>query len=574
MFHTRFRRLSITLALVMSLMALFSPAASTASAADSTHPVIAYYYGWWGPETWHQIYDQPVTLYKSNDDNVVRNQIRQAKSAGIDGFLCTWRYNCQRLLQLAQAEGGFSVAFSVDPVADESLNSFDAVVKQMREMSGLTSNPAYLRWNGKPLFAFWNNTILPGDSSIAAFQHLRESVDPKHEQFWLGGGIDFSYLDVYDAIHFFDITWETSQGAAMISYNRKLNDYNKSHGASKPFVATVMPGYNDIALRNGHARDRENGNYYRAGWDTAMSYKAQAVIINSWNEWYEGSEIEPSQTHGTLYLDITRDKIGQYRALPPSIADEAFQRTWNRTDKPVQDARATRSWVWGSPRTDGIWESYNSGGRLVQYFDKSRMEINNPSGDRTSQWFVTNGLLAQELITGRLQLGDSSFEQRKASDEVLSGDPRTVNANVPGYSALGSYLGRMPNRSGTTVNQQLFRAGNIGPVDPPVAVDYSTYINETGHNIPGIFWDFMNQQGLIWNGSSFVTGQVVDWLFAFGYPITDAYWIRAKVGGVEKWVLAQAFERRVLTYTPSNAPEWRVEMGNVGQHYHQWRYGW
>ena len=37
-------------------------------------------------------------------------------------------------------------------------------------------------------------------------------------------------------------------------------------------------------------------------------------------------------------------------------------------------------------------------------------------------------------------------------------------------------------------------------------------------------------------------------------------------------VLVQAFERRVLTYTPDNAPEWRVEMGNVGQHYYQWRY--
>ena len=31
-------------------------------------------------------------------------------------------------------------------------------------------------------------------------------------------------------------------------------------------------------------------------------------------------------------------------------------------------------------------------------------------------------------------------------------------------------------------------------------------------------------------------------------------------------------ERRVLTFTPSNAPGWQVEMGNIGQHYVQWRY--
>ena len=61
-------------------------------------------------------------------------------------------------------------------------------------------------------------------------------------------------------------------------------------------------------------------------------------------------------------------------------------------------------------------------------------------------------------------------------------------------------------------------------------------------------------------------------LFAFGYPITEPYWIRARVGGVEKDVMVQIFERRVLTFTPSNSDQFQVEMGNVGQHYFQWRY--
>jgi uncharacterized protein YkwD len=36
--------------------------------------------------------------------------------------------------------------------------------------------------------------------------------------------------------------------------------------------------------------------------------------------------------------------------------------------------------------------------------------------------------------------------------------------------------------------------------------------------------------------------------------------------------LFQVFERRVLTYNPANSPGFRVEMGNVGQHYYRWRY--
>jgi hypothetical protein len=70
-----------------------------------------------------------------------------------------------------------------------------------------------------------------------------------------------------------------------------------------------------------------------------------------------------------------------------------------------------------------------------------------------------------------------------------------------------------------------------------------------------------------------VNGDVVDWLFSVGLPISEPYWTRSKVGGVEKDVLVQAFERRMLTYTPSNSAAFQIEMGNVGRHYYQWRYG-
>jgi hypothetical protein len=57
-----------------------------------------------------------------------------------------------------------------------------------------------------------------------------------------------------------------------------------------------------------------------------------------------------------------------------------------------------------------------------------------------------------------------------------------------------------------------------------------------------------------------------------GYPITEPYWIQARVSGQDQWLLLQAFQRRVLTYNAANAPAWQVEMGNVGRHYYDWRY--
>ncbi|MFN3335892.1 MAG: CAP domain-containing protein, partial [Thermomicrobium sp.] len=64
-----------------------------------------------------------------------------------------------------------------------------------------------------------------------------------------------------------------------------------------------------------------------------------------------------------------------------------------------------------------------------------------------------------------------------------------------------------------------------------------------------------------------------DPLFIIGRPITEPYWTLVRLRGEVRWVLVQAFERRLLTYTPENPEGWRVEMGNVGRHYYEWRYG-
>ncbi|HEY1013015.1 MAG TPA: glycoside hydrolase family 99-like domain-containing protein [Herpetosiphonaceae bacterium] len=580
----RIARFCAALAMLLSAAGLLPRSVAPAAAAEPARPVLAYYYGWWGSRTWDasKLSDRPPEWYESTSDDVMRRQIREAKGAGIDGFICTWRYTCARLLQLAETEGGFAVTFSVDPVGDGTLNSYDAIAANMAEMSRLASSSAYLRWDGKPVFVFWNDTILPGgDGSLGGWQRLRGMVDPGRTQFWLGGGVNFDLLDVFDAIHFFDITWERTQGAAMTSYSNKLAAYNRAKGASKPFVATVMPGYDDRKLRGGHYRDREGGAYYRAGWDTARSYNPRAVIVTSWNEWLEGSQIEPSASYGNQYLDITRDKIREFRAPTPAptpppttggFADANFASTWQRTDKPVQDQRVGRSWVWGPQVTAGMNEPYNGGSRLVQYFDKSRMEVNNPSGDRAQPWFVTNGLLVVEMVRGQIQTGDSSFENRGPADEALGGDPRVNNPDAPGYGSLANLLAPNGDRTGQQVASQLRRDGSISAIQPPAAASYASFVPQTGHNIPGVFWNFMNQSGTIYENGRFVNGKVVDWVFAFGYPVTDAYWMRARLGGNETWMLVQAFERRILTYTPTNPAAFQVEMGNVGQHYYRWRY--
>jgi beta-lactamase superfamily II metal-dependent hydrolase len=257
----------------------------------------------------------------------------------------------------------------------------------------------------------------------------------------------------------------------------------------------------------------------------------------------------------------------------PQLTDPAMQSVWQRTDQPVEQLKATRTWIWGPAGFDSRQEAYAEspgGQRTVEYFDKSRMEITNPNGDRGSQWFVTNGLLTKELITGQMQVGDAQFEGRSPAQIPVAGDPD--DRDGPTYASFSGLLGKPARSIGSIINETLARNGDVGGGGPG-GVSTAYLVPETSHAVASVFWDFLNSSGTVYD-SSYVRGRLFDpTFFATGFPITDAYWAQVKVAGQTKWVLIQVFERRVLTYTPDNPEGWKVEMGNIGRHYHDWRYG-
>jgi hypothetical protein len=259
------------------------------------------------------------------------------------------------------------------------------------------------------------------------------------------------------------------------------------------------------------------------------------------------------------------------------FADPSFDRVWQRNDRPIAERRAARSWTWGPhglmARTEGYIQA-PSGLRQVQYFDKARMEVNNARGDRNSKWFVTTGLLVIELITGRTQIGENEFVQHAAADIPIAGDPGDPNA--PTYASFGGVTGLQPgDRTGQDAAETLDRAGQVGQYAGPQRPEarLAHFVAESGHNVPQVFWDYLNSSGTVFDNQRYRNDTLVDWVFTLGYPLSEPYWTRIKVGGVDRDVLVQAFQRRVLTYSPDNPSGWQVEMGNVGRHYYFWRYG-
>jgi hypothetical protein len=150
------------------------------------------------------------------------------------------------------------------------------------------------------------------------------------------------------------------------------------------------------------------------------------------------------------------------------------------------------------------------------------------------------------------------------------------DTNGPKYAALAARLNDPPLTE-TYIIKRINADGSIqNEMDlSNYGVSGGYFVPNTNHTIAKPFWDFLNNpaQKIYTNGSVSI-GKLFDpWYEAPGLPITEAYWARVKVAGQVKDVLIQAFERRVLTYTPSNPVGFQVEWGNIGQHYYKRRYG-
>ncbi|MGI8689706.1 MAG: Vgb family protein [Thermomicrobiales bacterium] len=225
-----------------------------------------------------------------------------------------------------------------------------------------------------------------------------------------------------------------------------------------------------------------------------------------------------------------------------------------------QQGEALAPNFWGPTVTTGLQELYREapggGQRLVQYFDKGRMELTNPTTGT-----VTNGLLATELISGKIQAGDSRFQPYAPATIPIAGDPDNPGPTYAGLASNGASLfAPTTAKPGSYVTLIAAADGSVtdggGFAGISMTPAISGFDATTQHNVLGAFAAYRDRVGV----------QTV------GYAISEPFRATVKVAGTSVSVVVQVFERRVLTYTASNPDPYQVEMGNIGQHYYQWRY--
>ena len=343
-------------------------------------PVIgAYYYPWYGvhdrplSHDWHNLMrlklappQEPLAgLYRSDDPKVIAEHLAQSRRAGLDFWAVSWwgpdsatdRTIREAILKHPDADGlRYAVLYeTTGRLGGFDRPRYDNLIKDLAYLEKhYFTHPHYLRINDRPvLFIYLSREYFRknGLDELAA-------VRKQFPQVYIVGddafGADYQpeWAKRFDAVTSYDIYGQSTgehkatDAAVDALASNYANARKVANSVGTAFVPAVAPGYNDTAVRPGHpgtARyfidqpDSKEGDLFRAMIRRAALPNldercGRLLMVTSFNEWYEDSQIEAtagnagstavdnsdSKSHftggdrytdyGPLYLDILREE--------------------------------------------------------------------------------------------------------------------------------------------------------------------------------------------------------------------------------------------------------------------------
>jgi hypothetical protein len=352
----------------------------------ATVQVGAYYYPWYkspnegGRLNWNRAMrlrldppQQPLLgLYDSASKAVIRAHIEQSERGGIDFWAVSWWgpksakseavFNSSILEELEGSRLKFAMLYeSTGRFGSFENPSYRHWVKDLQFLrKHYFDHPNYLRIRGRPvLFVYLAREYFrnKGEQALADLREkfpevylvaddvFFESGEQRYQSDWARNFDAVTAYDIYgQSIKLFD---GTTKAVDFLAENyAQAREAANSVGTA--FMPAIAPGYNDTAVRDGNpgraryfldVEGSREGDIFRA-----MIRKAalphldpladNIMMVTSFNEWYEDSQIEPTagtepasnkddsesgerftggrtyHDYGFLYLDILRQEVG------------------------------------------------------------------------------------------------------------------------------------------------------------------------------------------------------------------------------------------------------------------------
>lgn len=324
--------------LVGLLLALLAPAPALAA-----NRVAAFYYPWYGTASadgaylhWAQdghlppndiasAYYPAIGLYSSADSLVVSQQMAEIRSAGIDEIAVSWwgrgsveDARLPAVVAAARADR-LAVAVHIEPYPKRSVAS-------------ITSDVAYLATTyGIRTFYVYRALDLPVADWAAARPALHAVPGTTvYAQTALAGA---AAAGGFDGLYTYDIVTYGAQ-----TFRRICGEAHAEHLLCAP---SVGPGY-DARRGSGDpvVKPRRDGRTYDSMWRIAIASGSDRVTITSFNEWHEGTQIEPAVPRSRgHYRYLSYDGAWGMHGIAAETAYLARTRYWSelfRRTSPLQ----------------------------------------------------------------------------------------------------------------------------------------------------------------------------------------------------------------------------------------------
>ena len=280
--------------------------------------VLAFYYGWYGAPghtTLDDAPEQPVGgPYDSLDPATIERQVNQARSAGLTGFIASWwgqgDRTDQQLPHLLDAAGKAGLDIAAYMEAATSADALSRDILYIYQTYG--QHPAWLRLDGKPVIFLYDRVLQT--LGLDGWQKARAQVEaaaPGALAFIATGNGPKQIAErapVFDGVHIYDMPFYLSSPHTFEWLWRSsfYHSWVRAQKGLRVTTATVMPGYNDSKISNRPLPrpivGRNNGRTLRDLFSAAIAADPDWILIVSFNEWHEGSEIEPSAQSGDREL--------------------------------------------------------------------------------------------------------------------------------------------------------------------------------------------------------------------------------------------------------------------------------
>jgi len=318
-------------------------------------PDVDQYWDHWGETNFHPPLDIASDFYPSlgvysiADPVVLAQHFAWLRKAGVGIIITSWWGQRSRedravplLLDIAELYG-IKVAFHIEPYSGRTANRLLYDIKYIYNKYG--NHPAFYRttassrWSpdnhSKGLFFVWAIVVPDTDTSEVKAGYWREAVDAIHDL--SDGGLviaNTTESDWVDKGHFDGL------------YNYATLHLNQSNGFSWArslppdawYIPSVIPGFS--AKRIGYPAEdyvpQQDGATYEEQWKVALDMGVEPALftITSFNEWHEGTQIEPAAVGvtnnlGYTYEDYSPLQPDGYLTLTRQLVTRFLETTWS-----------------------------------------------------------------------------------------------------------------------------------------------------------------------------------------------------------------------------------------------------